>query len=281
MNLSKEILKDMFNSQFNLNTNTNGAKWIFGETKLDKDINWARTVYMETAELIDSYPWKHWKAVGAEADMLNVKIELTDLWHFIMSATIEFAFNEYFKQVHIKNKIVVTKDFISDNEIIDLWHNYISESCVDYVMQIFANEDKMGLAKAAIANKVASTPKEINKIIAPFEELMLQSLILSGLHANDPKADQRINFIVSLNSTFYVLLNEYVPFDLESVYKGKSLLNQFRQDHGYKEGTYKKMWTNEVGDKVEDNVVMFDLIVNNSISTENLYSELEKSYSRS
>jgi hypothetical protein len=32
---------------------------------------------------------------------------------------------------------------------------------------------------------------------------------------------------------------------------GKNILNQFRQDHGYKEGIYIKVWNGE-----EDNVVM-------------------------
>lgn len=38
---------------------------------------------------------------------------------------------------------------------------------------------------------------------------------------------------------------------LYRLYVGKNILNQFRQDHGYKEGSYIKVWNGE-----EDNVVM-------------------------
>ena len=60
--------------------------------------------------------------------------------------------------------------------------------------------------------------------------------------------------------------------DLEKVFYGKNILNKFRQDHGYKDGTYKKMWLYN-GKEVEDNVVMID-----KIDTEDLYLELEKVY---
>jgi hypothetical protein len=38
---------------------------------------------------------------------------------------------------------------------------------------------------------------------------------------------------------------------LYRLYVGKNILNQFRQDHGYKDGSYIKIW-----DGLEDNAVM-------------------------
>lgn len=84
-------------------------------------------------------------------------------------------------------------------------------------------------------------------------------------------------------------------FSLEeaiAVYFGKGTLNLFRQNHGYKENTYVKIWTDTDGTKVEDNVIMMGLLTGISmfpgidVASSNtiekfqaeLYSELEDYY---
>jgi hypothetical protein len=65
--------------------------------------------------------------------------------------------------------------------------------------------------------------------------------------------------------------------NLDSLYKlyvGKNILNQFRQDHGYKEGTYIKIWNGE-----EDNVTMQGILERSGdITPEALYVALEEAY---
>ena len=65
--------------------------------------------------------------------------------------------------------------------------------------------------------------------------------------------------------------------NLETLYRlyvGKNILNQFRQDHGYKDGSYIKVWNGE-----EDNVVMKRIWETNAdIKPDALYSELKKAY---
>jgi hypothetical protein len=62
--------------------------------------------------------------------------------------------------------------------------------------------------------------------------------------------------------------------ELYQLYIGKNILNQFRQDHGYKEGSYIKEWHG-----VEDNVVMQKLLNDKSdITPDELYQGLEKNY---
>ena len=58
-NLAK--IKEMFLMQQRLNDETNGLGWEDGYTKNGKLISWKRCIYMECAELIDSFAWKHWK----------------------------------------------------------------------------------------------------------------------------------------------------------------------------------------------------------------------------
>ena len=48
-------VKEMFLMQQALNDETNGVGWEDGYTKNGKLINWKRCIYMECAELIDSF----------------------------------------------------------------------------------------------------------------------------------------------------------------------------------------------------------------------------------
>jgi len=61
---------------------------------------------------------------------------------------------------------------------------------------------------------------------------------------------------------------------LQKLYIGKNCLNKFRQDNGYKEGTYVKVWNGD-----EDNVVMVSILEQmENVSFEVLYNKLEEAY---
>jgi dimeric dUTPase (all-alpha-NTP-PPase superfamily) len=64
---------------------------------------------------------------------------------------------------------------------------------------------------------------------------------------------------------------------LFSQYVGKNILNFFRQDHGYKEGTYIKIW-----DQREDNEHLVEVLDSTNSQLDNyadvIYQELEKRY---
>ncbi len=74
----KEEIFEMLNLQEQLNKKIN-QNWRKERTKED----FVRAIWIECAELVDSLPWKWWKK--QEADMDNVKIEVVDIWHFILS----------------------------------------------------------------------------------------------------------------------------------------------------------------------------------------------------
>src|SRR5690625_2790752 len=72
-----------------------------------------------------------------------------------------------------------------------------------------------------------------------------------------------------------------VPMDLDSLYRGyvgKNVLNFFRQDHGYQEGTYRKSWH----DGREDNEHLVELVHSLDASRisfqEDLYKALKTRY---
>jgi len=69
-----------------------------------------------------------------------------------------------------------------------------------------------------------------------------------------------------------------MPFDeLYEIYVGKNVLNMFRQDNGYKEGTYNKIWGGR-----EDNEHLADILdqLNSDSATfqDDIYSALRENY---
>jgi len=52
-----------------------------------QNFRWTRAIMVEGVEALDHYGWKWWKK--QEPDMAQVRIELVDIWHFIMSHQME------------------------------------------------------------------------------------------------------------------------------------------------------------------------------------------------
>ena len=218
----------MLQLQAQLNDATNGEDWTKGITKNNKTINWKRCIYMECAEMVDSFSWKHWKSINKEPDWDNLQIEVVDVWHFIMSLAIE----DYSK--NLKGQIEDLAINISELE---------SFSTIDAKVYEFGSQENV-----------------INKV----ENIMLLSLSKEELQ------------IEEMITEFFDLV-VMSGLDLETLYKlyvGKNILNQFRQDNGYKDGSYIKIWNGE-----EDNIVMKRLWEENGdIKPDALYKELTKLY---
>ncbi len=106
-NRSMDKFDEIFSMQDTLNkrigVNTDGmsdedkAKWV---------LNYTRAMQQEMSELIDSVPWKWW-AKYQEFDEQNAKVEVVDLFHFLISLaqvlgmTPEDVYEAYLK----KNKV--------------------------------------------------------------------------------------------------------------------------------------------------------------------------------
>jgi len=219
----------MLELQQQLNDSTNGADWESGITKNGKAIDWRRCIHLEVAELIESYPWKHWKDIDAEPDFENIKIETVDIWHFIMSEALRV-----YKVESLGDKEKLANDIMA----MPTYKNFISSD--------------------------SSTQLNNYEQIAIHEE-MYQAIFCEKTIESIMDKFFKIASVANLN------LN-----DLYALYVGKNILNQFRQDHGYKDGSYIKIWMGK-----EDNVIMQEILENNSsITPQNLYAELEKQYSR-
>ena len=72
-------MQDTLNKRIGVNTD--------GMSDEDKDkwvLNYTRAMQQEMSELIDSVPWKWW-AKYQEFDEQNAKVEVVDLFHFLIS----------------------------------------------------------------------------------------------------------------------------------------------------------------------------------------------------
>ncbi len=223
--LMDKILQ-MLQLQQELNDATNGKDWEQGTTKNGKIIDWKRCTYLECAELIESYPWKHWKNIDAQPDYANIKIETVDIWHFIMSQ----ALKEY-KMSDLGTIEDLAKNINNIPNFLEFKENKTSTT-KNYYEQIEVVEQLI---------KTLFCKNSTNKLIETFFDVAIQS-----------------------------------DLNLDSLYKlyiGKNILNKFRQDHGYKDGSYIKIWNGK-----EDNVIMQDILESKDITPKELYENLKSAY---
>ena len=222
----KRILQ-MLELQQELNDATNGVGWEQGTTKNGKKIDWRRCIYLEAAELVDSYPWKHWKNIDASPDYANVKIEIVDIWHFVMSEAL---------RLYKVKKL---------GSISDIANTITNMQGFSEFLQIQTEEQ-----------------------LDPYKEIELVEEMIKTLFCNSDINDLILSFL-NMSSK----LNLKLP-ELYELYIGKNILNKFRQNHGYKDGSYIKEWNGK-----EDNVVMQEILASKAdISPKALYDALEKAY---
>jgi len=216
----------MLQLQQQLNDATNGEGWEKGVTKNEKIIDWKRCTYLECAELIESYPWKHWKNIDAKPDYANIQIEAVDIWHFIMSQGLE-----------------------------------------DYKMQNLGSIEDLAKNINTLENFSTFTANITPTTKNYYEQIEVVEVLMKTLFCGDSTE-------ALMESFLNVAVQSGLNLDaLYKLYVGKNILNKFRQDHGYKEGTYIKIWNGE-----EDNVTMQSILEDDSITPEGLYEGLEKAY---
>ena len=225
----KEMMIEMFHLQQKLNDETNGKGWEEGYTNRGRIINWNRCIYMECAELIDSFNWKHWKDISIPPDWDNITIELVDIWHFVMSLGLEYYHNE---------KLGAIEDIVS--ELVD--SQYFDPFCLE---------------------PTKPDDKDAMLIISVIEHFMKDALEAKPFY--------------KLSDDFFETCLQ-CGVDIETLYKfyvAKNVLNKFRQDNGYKEGTYKKVWNGQ-----EDNEFLMALLAEKPMGIEAIYIALEEAYGK-
>ena len=223
-------LLSMLKLQQQLNDATNGQGWEHGTTKEGKQINWRRCVYMESAEMIDSFGWKHWKSIAQPTDYANLQIEIVDVWHFIMSLVLEDGIHRE-KETHEQMAIWMAQT--------DGYEMLCTQNA-----PAFASDEALMLKIETIMRR--SLEPAINGDLEKMVDDFFRLSVMGALNLDE----------------------------LYRLYVGKNILNQFRQDHGYKAGSYIKIWNG-----LEDNAVMKKAWEDRpDMSPSELYEVMTKAY---
>ena len=218
INYSKDSirLKEMLIIQNELNSIQNK----FWRYEL-KSSELAIAVIVECGELCDHLNYKWWGNQSKSIDISQVKLELVDIWHFLLS--------EFFAKGKDVNFILssIDEDFVERGTVGEFNGQNLLQAVGEF-LNVFAGDR----------------------------------------FAKDTYIE-----------CFGILLNyACMTFaELYRLYIGKSTLNLFRWSHGYREGTYIKIW-----DGLEDNehlTRILDDIPEDDLNSENIMKQLEKIYS--
>ncbi|MDX4011772.1 dUTP diphosphatase [Aliarcobacter skirrowii] len=151
-------------------------------------------------------------------------------------------------------------------ELVDIWHFLMS-----YILQETNVPRAVSLVNTHCIYE-ANTNIDIQLVVKDAEKLSYLALAIDT--KNMPSFSGIERFIEQF---FRTCKTAGLSFTwLQKLYIGKNCLNKFRQDHGYKEGTYKKVWSGQ-----EDNVVMVDLLEKiEDVNFEDFYKKLEVEYKK-
>ena len=129
INVTDKIM-ELSEIQNKLNTELAGENWIDGVTAEGKDIDWDACIIVECAELIESFPYKHWKDINKQPDIENAKMELVDILHFILSKTIKLNNGKSMNRVLLESYIKPAyKCDVSELSISDSVAELIGNNC--------------------------------------------------------------------------------------------------------------------------------------------------------
>jgi dimeric dUTPase (all-alpha-NTP-PPase superfamily) len=151
-------------------------------------------------------------------------------------------------------------------ELVDIWHFLMS-----YILQETNIPKAVSLVNThCIYEPVKIEDININSLVCESEKLSYISLAIQT--GNMPEFSGVERFIDQFFRTCKIAGLSFTG--LQKVYIGKNCLNKFRQDHGYKEGTYIKVWNGD-----EDNVAMMKILdATDDITFDEVYQALEEIY---
>jgi len=146
-------------------------------------------------------------------------------------------------------------------ELVDIWHFGLSE--------LLASDHTESKVEALLASALSELDKD-QKSNASAQNILdaIESFSLATLKSKSFDLPSFITLATASDLSASELFKSYV---------GKNILNKFRQDNGYKSGTYIKIWEGK-----EDNVWLSELIerlsINSSDFSEELYNLLATTY---
>jgi len=133
-------------------------------------------------------------------------------------------------------------------EIVDIWH---------FIMSQFLSIERVSVDELLNANLLKSMCNEFNLelgVSISKESQLIEIDTFIQCMSSSQFSDYFIAFTRLMNAFDLSFTQLY------EMYVCKNVLNKFRQDHGYKDGSYNKNgWVDKSGNFVEDNVVLAEV----------------------
>jgi hypothetical protein len=151
-------------------------------------------------------------------------------------------------------------------ELVDIWHFALSDIIIGFAGDIQKSANTIAQKLASQRNSVTFDGKDY---VFTKQDILDNLELMAGLCAAK-------RFDVPL----FLKIVEQAEMDSDELFRqyvGKNVLNFFRQDHGYKDGTYQKLWNGR-----EDNEHLVDVLNSLDISaseySDNVYVGLKARY---
>ena len=215
-------------------------------------INYGDCIMSETDEIQNSIPWKHWKA--GSFNKANLNTEIFDLFHFAPSVLLTAIANSS----ELESAEYV--DFYINSDTLEKHRDMLLNFCKDELTLYTFLKNNIATLGVNLSSVYL-----VHKIGHPLDTVRLIQMALGTL-----KNALLIYMINNEITDAKVAINE-----IYKSYLVKNVLNSFRNDNGYKEGTYLKMWriSEDEEKEYEDNDIAYGIA---SVATDISADELEE-----
>lgn len=235
-----EIFKEALNKQNELNNSIN-SNWIVVKNPQH------RAMWTEAAEMAESFYWYWWKDVNKEPDVENIKVEVIDIFHFLLS------------------------DYIQTFKNIEDIASYFNSRL--HHLAKFQDE-----YKSLVKERALSKAKEKEIILTVIDEFVSQA---ANKKSGPVSAILFYKLMAYSEITLEELFKKYFgKCTLNKFRQDKNYKKAKYNMSNYKEDGYLKEWK----ENTEDNVFMLSIIEKLNIDTdinifmEKLYKELNSIY---
>lgn len=237
MNAAHTLVLALVDTQIELNNGGYGLKDVWRE---GNGFSYRRKALQEAVEMLDHIDDSWWKKT--DFNIRQVHFEIIDVLHFLLS---EYAQQRHLGMLPANPDTLYWAEFpVPDNQLQGIQH--------------LSHHDRNGKHPWYSAYYT---------LINTLAEGLLYA---DDTHANVPMPALTAQAIIDL-----LVLAHLSGLDMDKIqalYIGKTALNEIRQQNGYKTGEYHKMWPTYVGHNdnrqtvlVEDNVVLYDIVMNDKI----------------
>lgn len=277
----KKHVLDVVGQQHKVMNTIAGENYFELTTNKDRVIRLENTLYDECSELLNSFNWKHWKDVNGKHDLKNALTESADLLHFISTIILITKYNSSDKQAaEVIKYLELDADQLKtiSNNVDDLFNNYKRNVVIGRLPapDTLSKEDTINIVTGYITS--------VNEVAVYANSHYTDGTIYNILTERNNRVDNDIADNVLLFTSFKLIVETYIlcdylgigdPDELRSAYMAKAVLNTFRVQNGYAEGTYIKIW-----DGQEDNEVLHSILEeDSSLTGDALLNKLEERYS--